>query len=85
MKIELIYFDEVEELREVLKMDSVELWEAGLCLDDYDYGFIIKNFKEKDLPYHFEGIMQTYTKCHVEWKEVNQRGIKFLVGMTYHA
>lgn len=85
MKIDLIYFDDEAALQYELGANHDELWDLGLNLDDWDYGFIIPNFVEADLPYNFEGIMQENHKCDVVWKSIERNKKQYLVGMVYHA
>ena len=85
MRIDCVYFDKEEHLKFELGLNHNELWENGICLDDWDYGFIIKDLKEKDLPYWFEGIMREGNVCDVIWKELNLPSGNFLIGMSYHS
>lgn len=86
-------FDSVDYLKGLLKMTSQEMWDAGMNLDDWDYGVVLEGYlvtcsaylmptKKEEYPLHrlLNGV------CDNEWFEVTSKdGKKYTIGMAYHS
>lgn len=86
MKLILTYFNTTEDLKKVTVMTSDELWEAGVSLDDWDYGFYIEGNATPKLnkDWQLKGILQGC--CSNEWYVVTRKdGSTFTLGMAYHS
>jgi hypothetical protein len=74
MKEQITFFSEEEELVELTGLNHDQLWDAGFCLDDWDWGFVADrewkpDYDGQHYEYHLMEMMDSYC-CgyrHVEY------------------
>lgn len=88
-----IVFDTEDYLQGLLGMTHQELWDAGVNLDDWDYGVVLEGQNKTMAAYLMESRMEEYPlhrllsgQCSNEWYEVKSKyGKWYTIGMAYHA
>lgn len=71
-----------KELGELLGLTHDEIWEKGICLDDWDY-FIVIPSKKSTVPHIWDRLLSG--SCCNGWRYVKTSKGNFHVGGAYHA
>lgn len=86
MIVQMYYFTDDDDIRHIIKLSHDELWDAGVNLDDWDYGILIcgKIKRKQTKLFYLDNLLNGVFKN--EWYEFkNKKGEWFTLGMAYHS
>ena len=82
----LIFFTDDSQIHKLVGLSHNELWEAGLNLDDWDYGLLLTGKKAHECESDWELNRLLTGVCSNEWFQIkNKEGKWFTFGMAYHS
>lgn len=83
--IPMVWFNDDKVLEKITGLTHEGIWDSGVSLDDWDYGFIIegryRNIIEND--FDLQKILQGC--CDNKWIEIEVEGKVFTIGLAYHS
>lgn len=84
--MEITFFADDKVLENKVGLNHEELWKAGLCLDDWDYGLIVNGKKAYNMEKNYTLNRLLTGCCSNEWFQIkNKKGRWFTIGMAYHS
>ena len=85
-KMNLVYFTDDRDITKKTGLTHDEIWDTGVCLDDWDYGYIVKGVMTEKIKRELKADELLRGVCYNEWYIIqDKKGNYWTIGMAYHS